>query len=120
MDGPPRWVCSGSWGEGEAGYLEAVEEDAGAFGVELVGGEALDDLAEGLLELAAVGGGGEGEASGGAVAEGGGAGGVVVEAEALGAEGGGATGVAVGEDVGAVLDGHGVGASPRVLFWLWF
>jgi hypothetical protein len=28
--------------------------------------------------------------------------------------------VAVGEEVGAELDGHGVGASPRVLFGLGF
>jgi hypothetical protein len=117
-----RGAGSGVWGKGLAGNLEAVEEDAGALGVELVGGEAADDLVEGGEEFAAVGGGGQGEASACVVggSDGGAAGGVVEVAEELGAEGGGATGVAVGEDVGAVLDWHGVGASPRVLFGLGF
>ncbi len=85
-------------GEGLAGELEAVEEDASTPGVDLVGGEAPDDLAEGELELAVVGGGGEGEAAGGAMASDGVAGGVMVVAEALTTERGGATGVAVGEE----------------------
>jgi len=38
------------------GDLEAVEDEAGAVDVNLVGSEADDDLAEGLLQGAAVGG----------------------------------------------------------------
>ena len=41
-------------GEVEAGDLEAVEEQAGAFGVDLVGRDALQDLADGGLDGAAV------------------------------------------------------------------
>jgi hypothetical protein len=61
--------------------LEGVDEEAAALGVELVGGQALDDLAEGGLELLASTGGGKGEATGGAagIAAGGGVAGWVVE-----------------------------------------
>jgi hypothetical protein len=45
-----------------AGDLEAVEEQAGAVNVELVGGEALDDFVESALERDAVVGEGDGEA----------------------------------------------------------
>ena len=41
-------------GEVEAGDLQAVEEKAGAFGVDLVGRDALQDLADGGLDGAAV------------------------------------------------------------------
>jgi len=41
-------------GQVEAGDLEAVEEQAGALGVDLVGGDALQDLADGGLDGAAV------------------------------------------------------------------
>ena len=40
--------------EVEAGDLEAVEEKAGAFGVDFVGRDALQDLADGGLDGAAV------------------------------------------------------------------
>jgi hypothetical protein len=49
-----------------ANDLEAVEDEAGAVGVEAVGGAAGEDLVECVLELAAVGGSGEVEASAGA------------------------------------------------------
>ena len=46
-----------------AGYLEAVEEEAGSFGVEVVGGEADQDLGDGGLDGASVFGVGESEGS---------------------------------------------------------
>jgi hypothetical protein len=56
------------FGEVEAGDLEAVEEQAGSFGVEVVGGDALEDEADGGLDGRAVLGHGEVEA--GVAAEG--------------------------------------------------
>ncbi len=50
------------FGEVDAGDLEAVEEEAGAFGVDVVGGEAAEDFADGELDGGAVFGLGEGEA----------------------------------------------------------
>jgi hypothetical protein len=40
--------------EVEAGDLEAVEEQAGAAGVDVVGGDSLEDLADGGLDRGAV------------------------------------------------------------------
>jgi hypothetical protein len=51
-------------GEVEAGDLEAVEEQAGAAWVDLVGGDALEDVAEGELDGGAVFGVGEDEVGG--------------------------------------------------------
>jgi len=101
----------GGAGEVERGDLEAVEEETGAAGVELVGGEAVEDLADGLLDGAAVFGDGEGEGSGAVLAlgevDGGdgraGVGAAVVEAEVLVEEAGAAAAVAVGEDVAALV-----------------
>jgi hypothetical protein len=42
------------FGEVEAGDLEAVEEEAGAAGVDVVGGDALEDFADGGLDGGAV------------------------------------------------------------------
>ncbi len=56
----------GGFGEVDAGDLEAVEEEAGAFGVDVVGGEAAEDFADGELDGGAVFWLGEGE--GGATA----------------------------------------------------
>src|SRR5258705_161888 len=42
------------FGEVEAGDLEAVEEEAGAAGVDFVGGDALQDFADGGLDGGAV------------------------------------------------------------------
>jgi hypothetical protein len=97
-------------GEVGAGDLEAVEEQAGAFGVDLVVGDAAQDLADGGLDGEAVLGEGDVEAGLAAATAArvvdGAAGGVVVVAELLGAEAGAGATVSVGEDVAAlVLDG---------------
>jgi hypothetical protein len=117
----------GSVREALAGDLEAVEKQAGAVDIELVGGETVDDLVEGVLEC--VGGGGEGDVEATAGAAGVGvlhwlAVGVVVVAVVLAAQGGGAAAVGVGEDVLAggvgVVRGHvGVplGSGERVRWW---
>ena len=105
-------VSSGGWfGEVEAGDLKAVEEKAGSSGVDFVGGDSLEDLADGVLDGGLVFG--EREVEGGsavfscswifdlqAVV-------VVVVAEWLVAEAWAAAAAAVGEDVAAL-----------VLFWL--
>ena len=104
---------AGLAGEVEAGDLEAVEEEAGAFGVDGVLGEALEDLADGDLDGGAVFGVREGEgglaAAAGAGVGGGRAGGVVVVAEFFAAEGGAAALAAVGVDVAAAEAFGGVG-----------
>jgi hypothetical protein len=92
-------------------------------GVNFVGAEADDDLAEGGLERAGVGGWGDAEASGGAAGGGVGEGsavGVVVVAEALASEAGGAAAVVVGEEVAALgcVVGHGVGWGPPPGYFL--
>jgi hypothetical protein len=93
------------FGEVEAGDLEAVEEEAGAAGVDVVGGDALEDLADGGLDSGAVFG--QRQMEGGAAAAAparvgdGFAGGVVVVAELFLAEAGAGAAVAVGEDVAA-------------------
>jgi hypothetical protein len=90
-----------------AGDLEAVEEESGAAGVEVVGGDALQNEADGELDGGAVFGDGEvegGEAglAGDGVGDGM-AGGVVVVAEVFVAEGGGGAAASVDEDVAAAL-----------------
>ncbi len=42
-------AVGGGLGEVEAGDLEAVEEEAGAAGVDVVGGDALEHLSDGVL-----------------------------------------------------------------------
>jgi hypothetical protein len=87
--------------------LEAVEKEAGAARVDVFGGDADEELAEGLLDGVEVGGGEEGE--GAAVSEAlagaddGAAGVVVVVAELLVAHAGAAAAVIVGEDVVALV-----------------
>ena len=111
------------FGEVEAGDLEAVEEQAGAAGVDVVGGDALEDFAYGLLDGGTVFR--QRKVEGGAAAStllrvgDGFSGGVVVVAEVFSAEAGAAAAMAVGEDVAAlVLFGgwcgvlHGLGPSP--------
>ena len=99
----------GGFGEVGAGDLEGVEEESGAAGVDLVEGDALDDLADGGLDGAAVLG--EWQVEGGlqtsAFAEvfHRAAGLVVVIAEMFSTEGARAAAVAVGEDVAALVDG---------------
>ena len=75
--------------------LEGGEEQVGALEVDLVGGDAADEFAEGALDVGVAGGRGDGEvlaggAAGAALAQvaDDGAGGVVVEAEGLAAQGG--------------------------------
>jgi hypothetical protein len=95
------------FGEVGGGDGEAVEEHAGAAGIDVVGGDALQDHADGGLDGGTVVGIGQGELEGGVTASallwvgGGAAGGVVVVAEVLAAEADAAAAVAVGEDVAA-------------------
>ncbi len=105
-------------GQIEAGDLETVEEQAGAAGIEVVGGDALENFGDGELNAGAVceiGRAGEGEASAAAAAglEFGGldgaARGVVVVAELFAAETGAGAAAAVGEDVAALEALGGLG-----------
>ncbi len=110
-----------------AGDLEGVEEQACAAGVEGVFSETFHDLADGVLDGAAVFGQREGDrALVGRVVIGvvelgrglGAAGGVVVVAEVLVAETGRAAAATVGEDVAALVAAVGDGGfgheTPRV------
>ncbi len=103
------------FGEVEAGDLEAVEEESGAAGVEIVGGDAGEDLADGVLDGAAVfdGGEGEGAAAGFASFEfrfgNGLAGGVVEVAEFFATEAWAGAAAPVGEDVAALEARVGIG-----------
>jgi hypothetical protein len=101
-------ACTGLPGEEVAGDLEAVEELTGAFGVEIVGGDAGEDLAEGELDGGAVFEDGDGEGFLGVVGIAwdagvgrGAARGVVVVAEGLVAQAGAAAAAAVGVEVAA-------------------
>lgn len=122
FDGVFRFGRGLARGEVDAGDLEAVEEEAGAAGVKLVGCEAEKNLADGGLDGGTVLGSGEVEGGAAvfsvlAIAAGlagvefgfgdGFAGGVVVIAEGLVAEGWAAAAVAVGEDVAALEAGLG-------------
>ena len=101
-------ACSGLGGAGQvdAGDLEAVEEEAGAFAVDFVAGDAAQDLADGGLDGGAVLGEGEVElglagAAAARVFDRAAAGVVVVTKFFLG-EACAAAAVAVGEDVAAL------------------
>ncbi|HWW96059.1 MAG TPA: hypothetical protein VNY74_00095 [Edaphobacter sp.] len=95
------------FGEVEAGDLEAVEEEAGAAGVDVVGGDAAENFADGLLDGGTVFR--QGKVEGGAAAAtllrvgDGFSGGVVVVAELFLAQAGAAAAMAVGEDVAALV-----------------
>jgi hypothetical protein len=95
------------FGEVEAGDLEAVEEQAGAAWVDVVGGDGLEDAADGGLDGGAVFGEREIEGASAGLsltrANGGLAGGVVVVAEVLVAETDAAAAASVGEDVAALV-----------------
>jgi hypothetical protein len=101
------WLGRLRFGEVEAGDLEAVEEEAGAAGVDVVGGDAAEDLADGGLDGGAVLGHGEVEAGAAAAALARvgerTAGGVVVVAKFFSAEAGAAAAASVGEDVAALV-----------------
>jgi hypothetical protein len=47
-------ICGLDFWQVEAGDLEAVEEEAGAAGIDVVGGDALEDFADGGLDGGAV------------------------------------------------------------------
>jgi hypothetical protein len=102
----------GGFGEVEAGNLEAVEEQAGAAGIDVVGGDAAKDFADDKLNAGAIVEIGEWDFEGGVAAAtlarvgDRAAGGVVVVAEVFSAQAGAAAAVAVCEDVTAL-----------VLFW---
>jgi hypothetical protein len=109
-------------GEVGAGDLQAVEEEAGAARVDLVAGDAAEDLADGELDGGAVFGHGEVEEDGAGLALAGvlhgSAGGVVVVAEVFSAQAWAAAAVAVGEDVAALVAfGFGHWVLPLVDFW---
>ena len=95
------------FGEVEAGDLEAVEEQACSARVDLVGGDALEDLADGVLDGGPVFGERQVEGGSAALALGGVrdgfAGGVVVVAEVFSAEAWAAAAGAVDEDVAALV-----------------
>jgi hypothetical protein len=101
------------FGEVGAGDLESVKEEPGAAGVDVVGGDAAEDFADGGLDGGAVFGVGEFEGGTAAAALArvgdGAAGGVVVVAELLAAQAGAEAAVAVGEDVAAAVFGFGFG-----------
>jgi hypothetical protein len=104
------------FGEVEAGDLEAVEEQAGAAGVEFAGGDALEYESDGCLDGGSVFGERKFECVGFGERVFTAAGGVVVIAEVFVAEADGGTAVSVGEDVAALLFG-GVGhGSPLGIF----
>jgi hypothetical protein len=100
-----RWVAG--LGRLRAGDLEAVEEQAGAAGVDVVGGDALEDFADGLLDGGTVFR--QRKVEGGAAASAllrvgdGFSGGVVVVAEIFSAQAGAAATMAIGEDVAALV-----------------
>jgi hypothetical protein len=91
----------------EAGDLEAVEEESGAAGVDVVGGDALEDLADGGLDGGAVFGQGQVEGGATTAALGGVcdglAGGVVVVTKFFLAEAWAGATASVGEDVAALI-----------------
>lgn len=99
-------------GQVERGDLETVEEETGAAGVDLVGGDAAEDLTDGELDGSAVLG--EGKVEGGLAAAAGArvgdglAGGVVEVAELFPAERRAAAAAAFGVDV-AALEAFGCG-----------
>ena len=117
LDGVVGDVVGPGLGEVEAGDLEAVEEQAGAAWVDLVGGDALEDVAEGELDGGAVFGVWEDEVGGlgltalaGRKLRGrrGTAGGVVEVAEGLIAQARAAATAAVDVDVAALEAGFRV------------
>ena len=96
------------FGEVAGGDLEAVEEETGAAGIDLVSGDAAEDFADGELDAGAVFGEVEVEDGLGWVFESRAgdrfAGGVMVVAEVLSAEGPGAAAAAVREEVAALVN----------------
>jgi hypothetical protein len=111
--------------EVEAGDLETVEEETGAAGIDFVGGDALEDFADGLLDGGSVFGERQVEAGAAGAAllwvGDGPSGGVVVVAELFVAQTWAGAAAAVGEDVAALVLFWRFGcvlhwSPPRVLF----
>jgi hypothetical protein len=100
-------LCGLEFGKVEASYLEAVEEQTGTAGIDLVRGDALDDLTNRGLDGGAVFGQREGEGGGAAAAMARVldrlAGGVVVVAEVFAAQAWAGAAAPVGEDVAALV-----------------
>ncbi len=125
FDGSSPFGCCGGCGSGEVrgGDLQAVKEEAGTARVEIVGGDAPEDIADGELDGGAVFGPGEGEGGAAAAADlgaaDGTAGGVVVVAELLVTEGGAAAATAVGVNVAALEALWPCGRLDDVGHWLW-
>jgi hypothetical protein len=100
-------AMSRGFGEVEAGDLEAVEEEAGAAGIDVVGGDAAENFSDGLLDGGTIFR--QRKVEGGAAASTlvrigeGFSGGVVVVAKVFSAEAGAAAAVTVGEDVAALV-----------------
>jgi hypothetical protein len=107
---------------GRGGYLEELEQQARAFGVEGVVGDAPGDVGEGDLDGAQVAEDGETErdrAGGGAGAASGWARGVMMETKLLAAEREAAAAVAGGMEVGAAglrIGGSGTGVHEKTPF----
>jgi hypothetical protein len=117
--------CGLGFGEVQTGDLEAVEEQAGAARVDVVGGDALQDLTDGVLDGGSVFREWQVECGATAAASArvgdGSARRVVVVAEVFSAQAWAGAAVAVGEDVAAlILFDFGCVVhrfpSPRVLF----
>ena len=104
-----RWLGVGrQFGQGDDGGLQAVEQQAGAAGVQVIGGDALQHQRDGVQDAAAVAelvGAGELEGAEAGLALGGvldgAACGVVLVAELLPAQAGRGAAVSVGKDVAA-------------------
>ena len=111
-------AVGGGFGEVEAGDLEAVEEEAGAAGVDVVGGDALKDFADGGLDCRAVFGQREVEVGAAAAAlswvRGWFSRGVMVVAELLAAQAWTGAAASVGEDVAALVLFGGFGGVLHV------
>jgi hypothetical protein len=121
LDEEGRLGVAGWLGQGDDGGLQAVEQQAGAARVEVVGGDALQDKSDSVQDAAAVGElvgagelkGAEAGLAGGGVLDGA-AGGVVLVAEILPAQAGRGAAVAVHIDMAAAETLAGVGSRSVV------
>jgi hypothetical protein len=103
-------------GEVGGGDLEAVEEHAGGFEIDVAKGDAGEDVVDGDLDGGTVVDAGHEEAAVSRGEAGLAAGGVMVVAEFMAAEGRRAAAVPVGEDVAATVAAGGIGVGGVGLF----